>query len=70
MSDIRAASAGSTCYRCGKEEQEQHTFRLLPGSTHITLCPACYEVIWGWREKPAKPASRTAYDQPQPEARD
>jgi hypothetical protein len=44
------------CYRCGKEKLEQGTLRLLPGSTHITLCPDCYAVIWGWHEVLSTPA--------------
>lgn len=43
-----------TCYRCGKPEQKPHTFRLLPGSQHIIVCPKCYELLWGWKERPAK----------------
>ena len=47
MSDSKEASAGQVCYRCAKQEQGQPTFRLLPKSSHITLCPECYEVVWG-----------------------
>ena len=43
------------CYRCGKEQLEQRTLRLLPGSTNITLCPDCYAVVWGWHEEPSNP---------------
>jgi hypothetical protein len=35
-----------TCFRCNKPEQEHPSFRLLPGSNHITLCPECYVVVW------------------------
>lgn len=38
-----------TCYRCNKREQKHYPFRLLPGSHHITLCPECYQVLWGGR---------------------
>jgi hypothetical protein len=55
MSDTQATTRH--CYRCGKEKLEQ--LRLLPGSTHITLCPDCYAIIWGWHEQPSKPALRT-----------
>lgn len=54
MSDMQA-STFHHCYRCGKEKLEQGAFRLLPGSTHITLCPECYAIIWGWHEAPSKP---------------
>lgn len=57
MSDIRTTSEVPHCYRCGNKEQGQQPLRLLPGSSHITLCPACYEVIWGWHPKPLAPAS-------------
>lgn len=44
-----------TCYRCGKPEERARPLRLLPGSTHIVVCPACYEVLWGWKEQKGKP---------------
>ena len=40
-----------TCYRCGKPEEAGRPLRLLPGSTHIVVCPACYTVLWGWKEQ-------------------
>jgi hypothetical protein len=48
-SDLRELPRQVTCYRCGKQEQGQHPFRLLPGSQYITLCPECYQIIWGGR---------------------
>jgi hypothetical protein len=50
MTDTPAAPI---CYRCGKTEQAGETFRLLPGSSQITLCPDCSVVVWGWHEQPA-----------------
>ena len=44
-----------TCYRCGKPEGAQRPLRLLPGSTHIVVCPACYQVLWGWKEQKGTP---------------
>lgn len=44
-----------TCYRCGKPEEMQRPLRLLPGSAHIVVCPACYAVRWGWKEKKGAP---------------
>ena len=52
---VNPASERRTCYRCGKPEEVQHPLRLLPGSTHIVVCPTCYEVLWGWKEKKGKP---------------
>jgi hypothetical protein len=43
-----------TCYRCGKPEEAERPLRLLPGSTHIVVCPACYQVLWGWKEPKGK----------------
>ena len=40
-----------TCYRCGKPEEMQRPLRLLPGSAHIVVCPACYAFLWGWKEQ-------------------
>ena len=39
------------CYRCAKPEHAQRQLRLLPGSQHIVVCPACYQFLWGWKEK-------------------
>ena len=61
MSDVHAPT-WRHCYRCGKEKLEQGTFRLLPGSIHITLCPDCYAVIWAWNEEPSKPAPGAQQD--------
>jgi hypothetical protein len=55
MGNIQEAATWHGCYRCGTVEPEQ-SLRLLPGSQHITLCPACYEVIWGWHEQQPKPS--------------
>lgn len=44
-----------TCYRCGKPEEEQRPLRLLPGSTHIIVCPLCYHFLWGWKEQKGTP---------------
>lgn len=38
---------GVTCYRCGKQEQKQRTFRLLPGSQQVIVCQECYQVLRG-----------------------
>jgi DNA-directed RNA polymerase subunit M/transcription elongation factor TFIIS len=62
MNDTQATTFHG-CYRCGKEHLEQGTFRVLPGSTHITLCPACYEVIWGWHEHQPRPAPEQKHQQ-------
>lgn len=43
------------CYRCGELEQETLPLRLLPGSRHLVLCPACYAFIWGERPVRLKP---------------
>lgn len=48
---LNTADDPRTCYRCGKLEEEQRPLRLLPGSTHIVVCPACYAVLWGWKEQ-------------------
>jgi hypothetical protein len=55
MSEERATPTTPHCYRCDKLEQAGEPFRLLPGSSHITLCPACYTLVWGWRDQPAGP---------------
>ncbi len=39
------------CYRCAQVENAQRPLRLLPGSQHIIVCPACYQVLWGWKEQ-------------------
>ena len=44
-----------TCYRCGKSEEAQRPLRLLPGSTNIIVCPACYQFLWGERPVRLKP---------------
>lgn len=36
-----------TCYRCGNPERFPHTFRFLPGSLYVLVCPACYQLLWG-----------------------
>jgi len=56
MSDT-SANTLHLCYRCGKEKLELGTMRLLPGSTHITLCPDCYAIVWGWHKDPSNPLS-------------
>lgn len=43
------------CYRCAKVESAQRPLRLLPGSQHIIVCPACYQFLWGWKEKEHEP---------------
>lgn len=48
------------CYRCGELEQETLPLRLLPGSRHLVLCPACYAFIWGWGEEQAQERARRA----------
>lgn len=63
MSEPSTKPKEPCCYRCGQAEQVPSTLRLLPGSNHITLCPECYLIVWGWREKPAGPASGAAPDQ-------
>lgn len=52
---VNPASEQRTCYRCGKPEGAQRPLRLLPGSTQIVVCPACYQVLWGWKEKKGTP---------------
>lgn len=42
-------------YRCGKPEEAQRPLRLLPGSTHIIVCPECYQFLWGWKEQRSTP---------------
>lgn len=53
MTKSEAGSASRHCYRCGKMETEEQPLQLLPGSTHITLCGACFGVVWGWHRQPA-----------------
>lgn len=53
--ELRAANEPRTCYRCGKPEEMQRPLRLLPGSAHIVVCPACYQVLWGWKEQKGTP---------------
>ena len=63
MKESAGGSKERVCYRCGQPEQGANILRLLPGSTHITLCPACYQIVWGWREKPLDPPSSAPPDQ-------
>ena len=36
---------GVTCYRCGKQEYKPHSFRLLPGSQQVMVCPECSQIL-------------------------
>lgn len=49
---LNTAGEPRTCYRCGKPEEAERLLRLLPGSTRMVVCPACYTVLWGWKEQP------------------
>jgi len=48
--DLITGDAPRTCYRCGTPEPRAEPFRRLPGSQHIIVCPACYQVLWGWKQ--------------------
>lgn len=42
-----------TSSRCRKPKPRRPAFRLLSGSQHVIVCPACSAVLWGWKEKKA-----------------
>lgn len=48
---LSTADEPRASYRCGKPEPRPQAFRLLPGSQHSSVCPACYEFLWGWKER-------------------
>lgn len=53
MEKSAQASAKRHCYRCGRPETEEQALQLLPGSSHITLCTTCFDVVWGWHRQPS-----------------
>jgi hypothetical protein len=61
MSTTERKGTSHHCYRCGIEKLEQGTLQLLPGSTHITLCPDCYAIVWGWHEVPSTPPPKRVH---------
>lgn len=53
MTKSEADSVERHCYRCGQPEGAQRRLQLLPGSSHITLCAACFQIVWGWHQQPS-----------------
>jgi hypothetical protein len=51
ISVLRTSIQQQTCFRCGKPERVPYTFRLLPGSQYVLVCPTCYQQLWGQKPK-------------------
>lgn len=64
MKKSEAAARARSCYRCGKGESAEQALLLLPGSTHITLCQMCFDVVWGWHRQPSSAPPAAAPKRP------